>query len=138
MGVVRRGRRQLVADDLLERSEVRRGGPSDMVVLPLEAERGPPRPGHSSAARATAAVGRKDREVVGKREDALAQGRERIAREPTLLVGTEQVDPRDVADEERAAAEQVLRVVRATEASDQPRHRSVRVAGGGDRTLDAQ
>ena len=86
-----------------------------MVVAPLEAERGPARARNFGAARAAAAMGRKDRYVIGEREHAVAERVVRRACELVRELWTEQIDARDLTDEERPAGEEILRIVGSTE-----------------------
>src|SRR5213593_4412032 len=90
-----------------------------MVVAPLETERRPARPRDLGAACAAPSMRRKHNDVVGEREHAVAQGVVGRSREDFLELRTEQIDPRDVADEERAAGKEVLRIVGATQIRDE-------------------
>ena len=74
-----------------------------MVVEPLEPERGPARPRDLGAAGAAAAVRGEDRDVVREVQHPVTQCVVCRARELFLELRTEEVNARDVSNEERAA-----------------------------------
>src|SRR5438874_1972972 len=117
--VVRRRHGKALGDRRAERLEVSRSQPRDAVVLSLEAQGGPAGTGHLRRAGAAASVRRKDRDVVGKGEHALAQRLVCRARELCRLLRAQKIDAGDLPDEERSSREQILRIVRAPEVGHQ-------------------
>ena len=88
----------------------------------FEAERRPPRPRDARGAGASAAVRREHSDVVGQAQHLVAQCRVRVAREPLLELGAKEIDARDVSDEQRAPAEEVLRIFGAAQVADEEGH----------------
>jgi len=88
-------------------------------VAALEAERRPTGSRDFRAAGAPAAVRRKDRDVVAQREHPITESVVSRPRKLLRELWPQQVNARDLSDEERTAREEVLRVVRAAQVRDE-------------------
>src|SRR5205814_3581991 len=111
--------RQSFRDRRAKAIKAAHGRSRDTIVASLETERRPARARNLGAARAASPVRRKDRQVVGEGKYAVPQRVIGRPRELVREIRTEQVDARDLSDEERPAREQVLRIIGTPQIRDE-------------------
>src|SRR3954468_7072136 len=88
-------------------------------MAPLESECRPPRARDLGTAGAAATMRWEHGDVVRELQQMVAQRFVCRPRELFRELGTEEIDARDLADEERATGEEVLRILRATQIRDE-------------------